>query len=112
MARTGRLTSSADYRRTYAEGKRATASSISAHVRITDDPRPARVGVTAVRGLGGAVQRNRAKRRVREAVRTIRPEIKDGSDVIVVATPRALSENFQEMVDNLRRALAQAGGCR
>jgi ribonuclease P protein component len=112
MARTGRLTSSADLRRTYAEGKRASASSVSAHVRATEEQRPARIGVTAVRGLGGAVQRNRAKRRVREAVRRVRPEIKDGADVIVVATPAALKASFQDMVDNLRSALSQAGGCR
>lgn len=112
MARTGRLTSSADFRRTYAEGKRASSASIAAHVRATNEDRPARIGITAVRGLGGAVQRNRAKRRVREAVRSVRGEIRDGADVVVVATPAALKANFQEMVDSLRRVLLEAGGCR
>lgn len=65
-----------------------------------------------MRGLGGAVQRNRAKRRVREAVRSVRGEIRDGADVVVVATPAALKANFQEMVDSLRRVLLEAGGCR
>ena len=112
MARTGKLTSSADFRRTYAEGKRASSPAVSAHVRATAEERPARVGVTAVRGLGGAVQRNRAKRRIREAVRSVRGEIRDGADVIVVASPAAMTANFQEMVDSLRRVLREAGGCR
>lgn len=44
---------------------------------------PARIAVVASRRVGGAVQRNRAKRLIREAVRRIvwRPEV----DVVIVA---------------------------
>ena len=112
MARAGKLTSSADFRRTYAEGKRASAGGLATHVLATTEDRPPRIGVTTVRGLGGAVERNRAKRRVREAVRALREEIRSGSDVVVVASAAAPKVDFQEMVDNLRSALAQAGGCR
>jgi ribonuclease P protein component len=112
MGRAGRLTSTADFRRTYSEGKRASAKTVVAHVRITEDGRPARIGITAARGLRGAVERNRSKRRLREAVRVVRDEIRSGADVVLVASPAAKSENFQDMVDSVRRALAQAGGCR
>ncbi|HJR19799.1 MAG TPA: ribonuclease P protein component [Actinomycetota bacterium] len=112
MAQAGKLTSSADFRRIYAEGKRASSDALAAHVLATAEERPARVGVTAVRGLGGAVERNLAKRRLREAVRAVRGEIREGADVVVVATPSALTTSFQEMVDSLRRVLAEAGGCR
>ncbi|MGH2784956.1 MAG: ribonuclease P protein component [Actinomycetota bacterium] len=112
MGRTGRLTSSADFRRTYAQGDRASTKALSAYVLMTAEDRPARVGVTSARGLGGAVERNRVKRRIREAVRAVRGEIREGADVVVVASPSALATSFQEMVDSLRRALAAAGGCR
>jgi ribonuclease P protein component len=112
MGKIGRLTSPADFRRTYSEGKRASVGAVVAHVRPTDEPGPARIGVTAMRGLGGSVSRNRAKRRVREAVRVVRDEVRPGSDVVLVASAAATRVDFQDMVDSVRRALAQAGGCR
>lgn len=112
MGKIGRLTSPADLRRTYSEGSRASVGCVVAHVRPTDEQRPARIGVTAARGLGGSVGRNRAKRRVREALRSVRHEVRPGSDVVLVATAAATTADFQDMVDSVRRALAQAGGCR
>jgi ribonuclease P protein component len=112
MGRTGRLTSAADFHRTYAEGRRAATRSVTAHVRTTDEHRPPRFGITAARGMGGSVQRNRAKRRLREALRVIRDEVRPGADVVLVAAAPAASTDFQDMVDSVRRAMAQAGGCR
>ena len=70
---------------------------------------PARVGITAARAVGGSVQRNRAKRRVREAVRPIRPVLCRGVDVVFVATARAASVNFQELVSSVREGASAVG---
>jgi ribonuclease P protein component len=112
MGKSGRLTSPADFHRTYSEGTRASVGSVVAHVRPTDERGPARIGVSAARGLGGSVGRNRAKRRVREALLILRDEVRPGSDIVLVASPAATRVDFQDMVDNVRRALARAGGCR
>ena len=112
MGKIGRLTAPADFRRTYSEGKRASVGSVVAHVRLTSEDGPARIGVTAARGLGGSVSRNRAKRRVREALRMVRDDVRPGSDVVLVASTAATQVDFQDMVDSVRRALSQAGGCR
>ena len=112
MGRVRKLASSADFRRIYAEGRRAATPSVVAHVRPTgadDDPR---VGVTAARGLRGAVERNRIKRRVREALRTMGGDLRPGVEVVLVGSGRAGRMDFQDMVDSVRRALSQAGGCR
>lgn len=111
MTHAERLTSAADFRRTYAEGKRAASKGVTAYVRATDLQTPARVGVTAARGFGGAVARNRAKRRVREAARIVRPEIRPGVDVVLVAGAPTIEAKFQDMVDTVRETLAIAGGC-
>jgi ribonuclease P protein component len=50
----------------------------------------ARIGVSASRSLGGAVQRNRAKRRLREAFRPVVAEIRAGWDLVVIARPALL----------------------
>ena len=112
MGRIGRLTSAADFRRTYSEGTRASVGNVVAHVRVTDERGPARIGVTAARGFDGAVKRNRAKRRVREAVRMVRDDVRAGADVVLVASAATLRMDFQDMVDSVRRALAQAGAYR
>ena len=46
-----------------------------------------RVGVTAGRSVGGAVQRNRAKRLLREAVRPLLPDLLPGWELILIARP-------------------------
>ena len=46
-----------------------------------------RVGITAGKAVGGAVQRNRAKRRLREALRPLAPALAAGWDIVLVARP-------------------------
>lgn len=82
---------------------------LTTYVVLATDERPARVGVTATRGLGGAVERNRAKRRARAVIREVRDEIRPGTDVVVAASAGALSANFQDMVTSLRSALERTG---
>ena len=111
MPRTNRLTSAADIRRTYSEGRKASSPAVVAHVLLLGDTsRPARVGVSAARGIGSAVQRNRAKRRIREAVRGLPMPIVPGADVMLVANRKATALEFQELVDSLAGVLARAGG--
>lgn len=63
-----------------------------------------RIGFTVSRALGGAVQRNRMKRRLREAVRMTRPLA--GADVDVVINPKKslLTVDFPAIVNEVSRA--------
>jgi len=47
-----------------------------------------RVGVAASRAVGGAVQRNRARRLLREAMRPLLGEVASGRDILLVARAR------------------------
>jgi ribonuclease P protein component len=109
MPRTGRLTSTADFRRTYTAGRRASTKAVVAHVLDTGESRPARVGVSASRGLGGSVQRNRAKRRLREAIRPVRPALRPGVDAVFVATTGTRQVSFQDLVDSVEATALKAG---
>lgn len=59
-------------------------------------PGPPRVGVVAgKKKVGGAVQRNRAKRRLREALVGI--PLRDGHDYVVIASSTVLTAPFGEV---------------
>jgi ribonuclease P protein component len=72
---------------------------------------PTRVGfVASKRGVGGAVQRNRARRRLREIVRRRFPRLPvSGYRLVVIALSSALRATHQELASDVERVLAAAG---
>jgi len=91
-----KLSTRADYGRVYREGRRYVGSNVVLYVRQTDAP--LRLGVTAGRKLGGAVRRNRAKRRVREAFRRVRNRLSGRGDIVVVARSGVIGAAFTEIL--------------
>ena len=85
---THRLRKHADYQLTYKAGRKQFSKQIAYfHAlrptdRRSDTPGP-RIGLTVPKALGGAVDRNRIKRRLREAVRAALPLLQSPADVIL-----------------------------
>lgn len=63
-----------------------------------------RVGFTVGRALGGAVQRNRMKRRLREAVRLTRPVPGPSADVVINPKKVVLTVDFKALLNEVRQA--------
>ena len=63
-----------------------------------------RVGFTVSRALGGAVQRNRMKRRLREAVRIAWPATQGAVDVVINPKKSLLTIEFTAVVNEACRA--------
>jgi ribonuclease P protein component len=63
-----------------------------------------RIGFTVSRALGGAVQRNRMKRRLREAVRMTRPAAGVSADVVINPKKSLLTVDFAAVVNEVSRA--------
>ena len=68
-----------------------------------------RLGVIAARkGVGGAVQRNRAKRRLREVFRLNQDALPAHCDVVFVARREVLTQDFTELAERFRDAAKRA----
>ncbi len=69
-----------------------------------------RIGFTVGRALGGAVQRNRMKRRLREAVRLNRPTTAPRVDVVINPKKSLLTTDFEAVQNEIRRAFVVIEG--
>jgi ribonuclease P protein component len=80
----------------------------TAHFVVIAQPRrgPARLGITVSRKVGGAVERNVVKRRVREIFRRDRERLAPGHDIVVIAKVGAPTLSAHEIAGELRAAFA------
>ena len=69
-----------------------------------------RFGISTGRRLGGAVQRNRVRRRVREILRRCPNDTGHGWDILVVARPPAVEASYDELRSSLERLLGLVHG--
>ena len=107
MQRKFRLTRSTDFKRVRRKGKSYAHPFVVLVVQASEVPR-VRVGVTAGRSVGGAVQRNRAKRLLREAIHPLLSELLPGRDLILIARPALLSKSLQDIRQVLTSLLHRA----
>ena len=68
-------------------------------------PGSGEVAVVASRRVGGAVQRNRARRILREAWREVAPPAGDGNDVVIVAREAIRGAKTQDLVAEMKELL-------
>ena len=111
-SRRRRLSRSAEFERVYRQGR----SKANRFLVLYAFPRAAegeqgdagpRLGVSVSRRVGGAVDRSRVKRVLREAFWAEAPRLPEGADYVVVARPEARELAEREGMPGIRRALAE-----
>ena len=71
-------------------------------------PGDARVGIVTSRRVGGAVERNRVRRRLREIVRADHAHLMPGAWLVIVARARAVGAEFAELREEWLRLVRRA----
>ncbi|MGE5072931.1 MAG: ribonuclease P protein component [Anaerolineae bacterium] len=107
MQRKFSLTRSEDYKRVRRFGKSYAHPLVVLVVQASDEGQ-LHVGVTASRNVGTAVERNRAKRLLREAMRALLPSIAPGWDIVLIGRPPLLSCKTSEVREALLTLLRRA----
>src|SRR5680860_1900245 len=90
--RRARITRSGDFDAVYRRGRSAANRHLVVYAFSREDRpagSPARLGLSVSRKVGGAVERNRVKRVLREQFATLAPGLPGGIDVVVIARPGA-----------------------
>ena len=99
-----RLLRHADFDRVYKRGRRHFAAHITVFYLARERGEGLRIGFTVGKVLGGAVVRNRMKRRLREAVRLRWPEAPVAADVVINPKKSVLKVEFPELSGEISRA--------
>lgn len=104
----GRLSRSADFDRVFRQGRSHAGRDLVLYVfpRGEEDSEP-RLGLSVSRKVGGAVERNRVKRVLREAFALESPRLPAGTDAVVIARSGARELAATAGLAGVRRALAE-----
>lgn len=101
------MRNSSDFQRVFAHGRKGVAPEVVVHAAIGHQDR-GRLGIVVSKRNGGAVQRNRMRRRLREAVKAS-GGIPAGYDVVLVARPAARQASFKRLKDRIWEILEDLG---
>jgi ribonuclease P protein component len=106
--KSSRLRRGSEIRRVIREGRRWKSPAFIVYAGRSDGER-SRLGLIVGRRTGNAVERNRAKRILRETFRRMHREIKDGTDLVVRTGPLITARSSREIADDFRKALENTG---
>jgi len=104
------LTTSAAIQALFQRGKRIDRPSMIVLWSATAEPR--RAGFAVSRQIRGAVQRNRARRRLREAYRAARAAAPSHAALVIIGRPASLRAPFATLTRELGEALGAIPGSR
>jgi ribonuclease P protein component len=107
MKRRFRLTSANDFKRVRRKGK-SYAHPLVVLICHPNDNGPTRFGVSTSRNLRKAVQRNRARRLLREAIHVYSEDVASGWDVVLVGRSEILATDWSQILAAVEALLRRA----
>ena len=106
--RANRLRSPLDFARVRTGGRRVNGRYLSLGYVASGPEAPVRIGFSVGKRVGGAVVRNRVKRRLREAARQQVTSLAPGWDIVIAARPSAAQQPYAALDAELRELFTRA----
>ncbi len=103
-----KLKQNSDFRRIYGRGRAFVHPAFVAYA-FKNRENDIRIGITVGKKLGGAVERNRAKRVITSAFASLAPRVVTGFDFVFVARTRILSKKSTEIASAMEEIFKEAG---
>ena len=100
-----RLTDGESFRLAVRRGRRAGRRTLVVHLGTSEEPAPARVGLVVSKAVGGAVVRNRVKRRLRHLAREHVSSLPGSAVLVLRALPPSAEASWDELGDDLAASL-------
>lgn len=102
-----RLSRSAEFERVYRQGRSTANRYLVLYTFPNSSARHTRLGLSVSRKVGGAVERNRVKRLLREAFAQAEQELDPEQDIVVVARPEIRELAERDGLDGVGAALGE-----
>ena len=116
MKRRNRLSRSRDFDAVYRKGRSVSTRYVTLYAFVRDPDEAAgepRIGLAVSRKVGGAVARNRLKRRLRAVFDELAPSLAPSRDYVLIAraglAEAAEANGYAWLVEQVREALGRAG---
>jgi ribonuclease P protein component len=109
LSRASRVTQNRDFVRIRQQGERLAQGCLVANWNKLPDGASPKLGVVTSRKIGGAVQRTRARRLLRESFRRHQHEFTAPVELILVARNSIAGKNFAEVEKDFLASLRRAG---
>lgn len=97
-----------EFRRLYYRGKCVACHNVVVYAQKSRQD-ISRLGLTCGKNVGGAVERNRAKRLMRESYRLLFPRIQGSYDIVIVAKSRITDKKCGEVLRDVKYAFKKLG---
>lgn len=106
LAKANRVVRPEDFRAVVRRGRRRTAPE-AVYYRLAREGEPLRLGFIVSRAVGGAVERNRLRRRMRAVGRELVDGGRRGEDVVIRALPGSAELSWTELSGRMRSELSR-----
>ena len=105
LAKANRLVRADDYRRLVRRGRRLATGHALIYLHCADPSRPPRFGFIVAKSVGGAVDRNLVRRRLKALTYAAIPQLAAGTEIVIRALPGAAQATWDTLMDEISGAL-------